>query len=191
MTPRIILASSSPRRKTLLKQIHLPFEVIVSHADENFNPDRAPEKIAEELALRKAREVASSLSDAIVIGADTIVVDGDNILGKPEDKDDAFRMLAALSDKEHRVITGLAVISVSSPANTLLRHESTAVKIARLSQQTIRDYIDSGEPMDKAGSYAIQGRGAIFVEWIHGCYNNVVGLPLFLLSSMLQEIQAG
>lgn len=191
MTARIILASSSPRRKALLEQIHLPFEVIVSHADEDFDPAMAPEHIAEELAFRKAREVASSLSDAIVIGADTIVVDGDRILGKPENEDDAFHMLSTLSDKEHRVITGLAVISSFSPAKTLLRHESTAVKFARLSPQTIQSYIDSGEPMDKAGAYAIQGRGAIFVERIQGCYNNVVGLPLFLLSTMLQELQAG
>ena len=191
LEPRIILASSSPRRKALLQQIHLPFEVIVSHADEDFDPAMSPEQIAEELALRKAREVAASQSDAIIIGADTIVVDGDRILGKPEDSDDAFRMLSTLSDKEHRVITGLAVISTVPPGRALARHEKTGVKFADLSPKMIQEYIDSGEPMDKAGAYAIQGRGAIFIEWIHGCYNNVVGLPLFLLNTMLQEIQTG
>ena len=189
LEPRIILASSSPRRKALLTQIHLSFDVIVSHADENFDPELPPGQIAEDLALRKAQDVAASQTDAIVIGADTIVVGDNHILGKPEDENDAFRMLSKLSDKEHRVITGLALISTYSPGKTIVRHESTRVKVAKLSPQFIQDYIKSGEPMDKAGAYGIQGRGAILVEWIHGCYNNVVGLPLFLLHTMLQEIQ--
>ncbi|PID58287.1 hypothetical protein CSB45_04260 [candidate division KSB3 bacterium] len=187
VTPRIILASSSPRRKALLQQIHLSFDVIASHADEHFDHTLPPEQTAEALALRKAQEVAGSHPDAIVIGADTIVLDGGQILGKPRHEDDAFRMLSRLSNKEHRVITGLALLS--GQENTFVRHESTRVKLAALSPQAIQRYIDSGEPMGKAGAYAIQGRGAIFIEWIHGCYNNVVGLPLFLLNSMLEELR--
>lgn len=186
--PRIVLASSSPRRKMLLKQLGIKFDVISNDIHESIEHSLLPEQFAETLALRKAQAVAASLSESIVIGADTIVVDSVGILGKPKDEVDAYRILARLSGQVHRVITGLALISTQSSSKTLVRHETTKVKIATLSEHDIGWYIRTGEPLDKAGAYAIQGKGAVFVEWIHGCYNNVVGLPLFLLVNMLREI---
>jgi septum formation protein len=186
--PRIVLASASPRRKMLLEQLGIKFDVISSDIHENIEHSLLPEQFAETLALRKAQAIAASLSKSIVIGADTIVVDKVGILGKPKDEVDAYRMLARLSGQVHRVITGLALISTQSSSKTLVRHETTKVKIATLSDQDIGWYIRTGEPLDKAGAYAIQGKGTMFVEWIHGCYNNVVGLPLFLLVTMLREI---
>lgn len=189
LTPRLILASSSPRRKMLLQQIGLTFDVIVSHIDERLDHDLPPERIAEQLAFEKAQAVAASCENALILGADTIVVDEQHILGKPTDKADAFRMLSHLSGKTHQVITGLALISTAhSPYHILMRHETTDVKFAHLTPRDIERYIDTGEPLDKAGAYGIQGKGAMFVEWIHGCYNNVVGLPLYLLTRMLKEI---
>ena len=188
IAPRIILASSSPRRKTLLEQLDLQFDVIVSDVEEYIDPVIPPARLAEDLARHKAQAVASSCANALVIGADTIVVDERGILGKPEDEAQAALMLRRLSGKAHRVITGLALVSTSEPPSTLVRHEITQVKITVLSDRAIQRYVQSGEPLDKAGAYGIQGKGAKFVEWIHGCYNNVVGLPLFLFMQMLQEI---
>ncbi|PIE33164.1 septum formation inhibitor Maf [candidate division KSB3 bacterium] len=188
VTQRIILASSSPRRKMLLKQLEIPFDIIVSDIDEQFNHALSPAEIAEDLALQKAQAVAATLTDAIVIGADTIVVHDDAILGKPNNEQDAFQMLSRLSGEVHQVMTGLTLISTAAPTTTLIRHETTQVKIAPLSEADIHWYIATGEPLDKAGAYGIQGKGAIFVKWIHGCYNNVVGLPLFLLITMFEEI---
>jgi septum formation protein len=192
ITPRIVLASSSPRRKILLEQLGLQFDVISSHVEENVGNSLTPEQIAEKLALLKAQAVAVSLHNSVVIGADTIVMDDQGILGKPKDEADAYQMLARLSGKVHRVITGVALISTQFPPippTILVRHETTEVKITPLSDQDINSYIRTGEPLDKAGAYAIQGRGTMFVEWIRGCYNNVVGLPLFLLVTMLKEIK--
>lgn len=188
--PRIVLASSSPRRKMLLEQLDIPFEIRVSNIHEDLQQTLPPEQLAETLALQKALDVAVSLTDCIVIGADTVVVDDDGILGKPQNNQDVRRMLARLSGQIHRVITGLALISTYSPAKTLVNHETTRVKVATLSEQDISWYLQTGEPHDKAGAYAIQGKGSVFIEWIHGCYNNVVGLPLFLLVSMLREINS-
>jgi septum formation protein len=172
----------------LLNQLDIPFDVMVSDIDEDIVHDCPPEQLAERLALHKAQAIAPSLTNAIVIGADTIVVDNQGILGKPRDKQDAFRMLSRLSGQVHRVITGLALISTYSSTKMLVRHEITNVKMTTLSEQDIEHYIQTGEPLDKAGAYAIQGKGTVFVEWIQGCYNNVVGLPLFLFVKMLREI---
>lgn len=188
VAPRIVLASSSPRRKMLLHQLDIPFDIRVSDIDETIQSDVPAEELARRLAFEKAEAIARSLTDAIVIGADTLVVDERGILGKPQHEQEAFQMLQRLSGKVHQVITGVAVISTYSPQNTLVNHETTQVKIATLSDCDIRRYIHTGEPLDKAGAYAIQGKGAMFVEWIHGCYNNVVGLPLFLLIRMLKNI---
>ncbi len=189
ITPRIVLASSSPRRKMLLNQLNISFNVMVSDVDENIDHNLPPEQQAERLAFHKAQTIASSVHDTIVVGADTIVVDDQGILGKPENEQDAFRMLSRLSGQVHRVITGLALISTYSPPKTLVKHETTRVKVTTLSREDIERYIQTGEPLDKAGAYAIQGKGTVFVEWIHGCYNNVVGLPLFLFIKMLKEIR--
>jgi len=189
--PRIILASSSPRRKMLLTQAGFSFDVIVSNVVEQIDhPACAPEAIAEDLALQKAAAVAANIREALILGADTIVVEGTEILGKPEHAADAAQMLRRLSGKAHRVITGVALVSTYSPPRTMVRHASTSVKFASLSEAAIAAYVASGEPLDKAGAYGIQGQGALFVEWIHGCYNNVVGLPLFLFGQMLHEMSA-
>ena len=173
----------------LLQQIGLTFDVIVSHIDERLDHDLPPERIAAQLACEKAQAVAASCPNALVIGADTIVVDERHILGKPTDAADAYRMLAHLSGKTHQVITGLALISTAySPYRILMRHETTDVKFMELTPRDIEWYIETGEPLDKAGAYGIQGKGAMFVEWIRGCYNNVVGLPLYLLTHMLKEM---
>lgn len=191
----IILASSSPRRKTLLAQLGLPFTICVSDIVEDLEQPLPPDQLAETLALQKAckvaakREVAAKRStDALVIGADTIVVDDAGILGKPRDTADACRMLARLSGRTHRVMTGVAVLSTRSPERALVQHETTLVTFAPLSEHDIQWYIHTGEPLDKAGAYAIQGKGMAFVERIDGCYNNVVGLPVFRLLRMLEAI---
>lgn len=172
----------------LLNQLGLPYEVMVSNIHENLDHSLLPEQQAERLALHKAQTIASSLPETLVLGADTIVVDEYGILGKPKDEQDAFQMLSRLSGRVHQVITGLALISTYPPQKTLVNHETTQVKFALLSEEEIHYYIRTGEPLDKAGAYGIQGKGAAFIEWIHGCYNNVVGLPLFLLVKMLKEI---
>lgn len=185
----IILASSSPRRKDLLKQIKLPFEIIPSEIEEDISKLIGnPSEKAEQLAYQKASDVAKKVHKGIVLGADTIVVIDDAILGKPKDSEDAFQMLKKLSGKEHEVITGICLIDLDNDTE-LIQHETTIVQFAELDDEKIRAYIKSGEAFDKAGSYAAQGVGAIFVKAIKGCYSNVVGLPLTRLSNMLEMLQ--
>ncbi len=187
--PPIILASASPRRKMLLTQVGLPFTIRISNTEEDLRQALPPGQLAETLALEKAQAVAASVdAESLVIGADTIVVDGSNILGKPSDEADAFRMLSRLSGRSHQVITGVAVISTAASMRSLVQHETTQVTFAPLSDRDIQWYIRTGEPLDKAGSYAIQGKGTAFIERIDGCYNNVVGLPVFRLLGLLEEI---
>lgn len=188
--PRLILASSSPRRRALLTQIDLHFDVIPSDIEEQFDPALAPHQVAETLAVQKAQAVAVSQPASIVIGADTIVVDDQGVLGKPQDEDEAAQMLARLSGQVHRVVSGLALISTSPPEARRVKHAVTEVKITDLTDTQIRRYIQTGEPLDKAGAYAIQGKGALLVEWVRGCYYNVVGFPLFLFNTMLQDLLA-
>ena len=183
----IILASASPRRAELLKQLRLNFRVTPSDADETLAPGLGPEEQVQNLAVRKAMEVAEGIqSNTVVIGADTVVVKDGRILGKPRDPGEAEEMLQTLRDTWHQVLTGVAVIDCSS-GRILQDFECTRVKMKPLSRETIKAYIQTGEPMDKAGSYGIQGMGAILVERIEGCYFNVVGLPLARLASMLEE----
>ena len=186
MAKPVILASSSPRRRDLLQQIGLDFAVMPADVDERLVPDEAPEEYALRVALDKARASSSLTSKGIFVGADTIVVLQETILGKPADAKEAARMLALLSGKMHRVITGLAVIDVSTAK------QQTAIAVTRvwfreLSPAMIASYVASGEPLDKAGAYGIQGRGALFVERIDGCYFNVVGMPLVLLADLLKK----
>lgn len=189
MLEKIVLASSSPRREQLLKQIGLSFTIISSTVEENISLLRGnPESKAEQLALAKAQDVAKGLTNNIVIGADTIVVIDDEILGKPGNNGEAHAMLSKLSGREHKVITGIAVIDLEYNVQ-LVEHETTIVRFRELTDQMIYSYIDSGEPEGKAGAYAVQGLGAIFVEKIEGCYSNVVGLPLSRLSKMLEEVR--
>lgn len=184
---RIVLASKSPRRREILENIGLKFDVVESGADEEIVPSNSPDEIVKQLAYRKAEKVSQGLKDkALVIGADTIVVLGSKIMGKPKDDDQAFKMLTSLSGVWHNVYTGICVIDTSS-GNCMTDYEVTAVRIRKLSSEDIKTYIESGEPMDKAGSYAIQGVGSLLVERIDGCYYNVVGLPVFRLSNMLDN----
>jgi len=182
----LILASGSPRREMLLRQIGLNFQVEPSGAGENIPEDAAPRELAEKLAVEKARLVASRRSSGLVIGADTVVMLGSRALGKPANSDEAVEMLRALSGREHQVITGIAVVDA---AGGRIRSDVvvTGVKFAPLSEDVIARYMATGEPMDKAGAYAIQGFGALLIEWIDGCYFNVVGLPLRRLAELLGE----
>jgi septum formation protein len=180
----IILASNSPRRKELLLQIGLDFRVDPADVDEHVLPGELPEGYAVRVALDKARVAAARAGTGIVIAADTIVVLDDEVLGKPADAGDAERMLMKLSGKAHVVITGLAVMDAAT-GNALTRTSITRVWFRSLASHEIISYVATGEPLDKAGAYGIQGRGALLVDKIDGCYFNVVGLPLSLLGELL------
>lgn len=186
----IILASASPRRSELLRNMGLDFSVVVSDADEaSVDRDVPPEIYVQELALLKAASTAKKITDrkdAIVISADTVVVNNGAILGKPDSEAEAERMLSELSSRTHQVFTGICVLRIRD-AYTVCKAVRTDVTFKELSKEKIRRYIDSGEPMDKAGAYGIQGRGAMLAERINGDYFNVVGLPVSALSDILEQ----
>lgn len=184
---KIYLASASPRRVELLKVLGLPFEQVISKVPETAYLETNPAALAETLALAKARAVAGKEGRGLVIGADTIVVYQGEILGKPRDRNDAVQMLTLLSGGTHLVISGVALVDAEG-GRELVNHEITRVTFRDLSPEEIGCYADTGEPMDKAGAYGIQGIGGILVKEIHGCYNNVVGLPLTLLVELLKEM---
>ena len=171
----LILASKSPRRKELLKQIGIPFVVVVSDAEEVSGNSWTPAALVIENAKRKARAVAEKYPDSPVLGADTVVSLEGKIFGKPKDKDEARKMLTALSGKMHEVTTGLALINRNEIRTTSV---TTKVFFDTMTKADIDAYIATDEPMDKAGAYAIQGKAARFIEKIEGSYSNVVGLPL-------------
>ena len=186
----LILASQSPRRKILLKQIGLKFRVLTSHVSEVLAPNESPGDNVKRIAIDKASEVAARLQKGIVIGADTIVVLDHHVLGKPTSKDDAKRMLKLLSGREHSVYTGFALIDVESKKH-VAGVEETKVRFRKLEEHEIIAYVNSGSPMDKAGSYGIQDDfGAVFVEKVNGCFYNVVGFPLARFYSTLQRFIA-
>jgi septum formation protein len=180
----LILASSSPRRQELLREAGISFEVRPAHIIEERNAGEPPLAYACRLALEKAQTVAKDLPDRYVLGADTIVVAGDEILEKPKDERDAARMLRLLSGCEHRVITAVSLIPPRRPSDT--RSSTTQVHFRSIDEEEIQRYIASGDPMDKAGAYAIQGGAAQWVLRIEGEYSNVVGLPLSLVKEMLR-----
>ena len=181
---QLVLASASPRRAALLKQVGLPFQVQASTVDE----DKWPRKESLELlALAKARAVADTLMRGIVLGADTIVICHEQSLGKPAGEAEAKKMLKLLSGEVHEVITGVALIRVNDGLSVTCR-EKTEVKFRNLGDEEINHYVSTGEPFDKAGAYGIQGKGALLVQKIHGCYSNVVGLPLVKVFHLLQEL---
>lgn len=182
---RIILASQSPRRRELLGQMGFQdFEIIPAVGEEEADSSLPITEYVEQLALHKAAEVAARVNDpdAIVIGADTIVVHHDQILGKPRNQAHAFQMLSNLSGSRHMVYTGVALIQGE---RRITGHEGTKVRFCALTEQEILAYIATGEPMDKAGAYGIQGRGGLLVDSIEGDFYNVVGLPICRLSRML------
>jgi septum formation protein len=184
---RLILASASPRRRELLTQAGYAFEVHPAHVNEDLHPDEDPIAYVVRLARDKAQTVFADVNDpdAIVLGADTTVTLDSHILAKPEDVADAARMLRLLSGRTHRVITGVAVATAKS---TEVAAEVTGVQFLALSDEEIAAYIATGEPMDKAGAYGIQGLAAKWIPRVEGCYFNVVGLPLALVSAMLEAI---
>jgi septum formation protein len=185
----LILASASPRRQELLRNAQIDFRVQPTSAPEIPGAGEEPDTCARRLAREKAQAVASRHSQALVLGADTIVVVDHQMLAKPEDTQDAQRMLRLLSGRTHQVITGVCLIGVSENSTRFedIRSESTLVTMELLSDAEIRFYAESGEPLDKAGGYAIQGIASRWVSRIEGDYSNVVGLPVALVYRMLRE----
>ncbi|MCS1350655.1 nucleoside triphosphate pyrophosphatase [Mechercharimyces sp. CAU 1602] len=191
MNKELVLASGSPRRKELLTQLGLSFRVHTSHVDETIDHSHtSPDIIAKSLASRKVEAVAAEYSDAIVIGADTIVVIDGDILGKPRDAKDATTMLNRLQGRSHQVYTGIAIREVEAhkTVRSIDDIRMTNVHMRMLTPETIASYILTGHPMDKAGSYGIQGLGSVLVDRIEGCYYNVVGLSLPLLDDMFTRL---
>ncbi len=186
--PNLYLASQSPRRRQTLEELTAPFQVISSPYQENAEEfaHLVPAEQAAKLASLKAFHAARNLSEGLVIGADTIVVLEDRVLGKPKDRDDARQMLQSLSGRPHQVITGLAIVNVDGLV-TRSRAETTRVFFRKLSDADIVYYTNTKEPYDKAGAYAIQGHAGLFVERIEGCYFNVVGFPVVAFSNLLKE----
>jgi septum formation protein len=183
---RIILASASPRRRELLANLGLEFDILAQNVDEDF-PGKDPAIMVETLAARKARAAAARVGEGIVIGADTVVVRQGKILGKPADAGEAAAMLAALSGGGHEVFTGVALVR-GEDLFTVVDHECTRVYFRELTTAEIAWYVASGEPLDKAGAYGIQGRGGLFVRGIEGCFFNVVGLPLPKLVTLFRRL---
>ena len=184
-----VLASASPRRREILSEAGYVFDVVPSAVEEKFQLDVSPDVLAMRLARLKAEDVAGSLPpEAVVLGADTIVVLGGEILGKPEGEADAKRMLGLLSGQTHEVITGFTVIRHSDSQEISLA-VTTLVRFRKLTQEEIASYVATGEPMDKAGAYGIQGLGGKLVESIEGDFNNVVGLPLEEVAQVLKSFE--
>jgi septum formation protein len=195
----LVLASASPRRQELLRNANIPFTVHPANINETPLPNESPRACAERLAQEKAQAVSEQHPQDFVLGADTIVVVDNAILGKPRDAQDAARMLRLLSARSHTVITGVCLVS---PANTQAKlttynrqpatvsSETTLVNMSEISDDEIRDYITTGEPMDKAGAYAIQGIASRWITRIEGDYSNVVGLPVALVYAMLRKCGA-
>lgn len=182
----MILASQSPRRRELLGQMGFSFTVRPAKGEELPHPELTPAQLVEELARQKALEVsAEAEADDVVVAADTVVAIDGKVLGKPHDKVHAAQMLSALSGREHTVYTGVAV---KRGETLLVEHEATQVRFRPLTEREIDLYIQTGEPMDKAGSYGIQGYGALLVEGIRGDYFTVVGLPICRLGRMLAQV---
>lgn len=181
----LILASGSPRRKEILTTMGLTYTIDVSQADEHATG--APDQMVIELSGRKADAVAVKHSDSLVLAADTLVYGAGRVLGKPSSAEDAFNMLRALSGDWHEVYTGLTLINTKT-GKRIQRVNCTRVHFVELSDEEIRAYVATKEPLDKAGAYGIQGQGGMFIDRIDGSYSNVVGLPMAVLRSMLKDM---
>jgi septum formation protein len=188
--PKLILASGSPRRSEILGFVGWEFEKRVAEVDETPIEGEPAEIYVERLALEKANAVAGNLGKSLVLGADTTVVIDDKIIGKPVDLEDARNMIAELSGRWHEVITGVALVSVSdSETRSVSGIQRTGVKFADLSESEIAYLVEYGEPLDKAGAYAVQAQAALFIEEIRGDYWNVVGLPVNLVYRLLEAFR--
>jgi len=183
---RLILASNSPRRIVLLKSLGYHFDIIPHDIEECIHGNVLPTELVQNLAFLKASDVARRVCDAVIVSADTIIVHEKSILGKPKDVSDAKRILSILSNSEHDVISGVCVMEMPS-RKKMLRIERTHIKMKSIKDEEIDRYILTGEPMDKAGAYAIQGESRKFIEKIDGSFSNAVGLPLELLQEMLNH----
>ena len=186
MKKQLILASQSPRRKELLERCHIPFITEVADIDETLDSSLSLEQAMEDLAERKAEKIFEVHPDAVVIGADTIVVLDNEVLGKPADSEDAFRMLKALSGHTHQVMTGVCVMSKEK---TVRFCDSSDVEFYPLTDREIRDYVNTGEPMDKAGSYGIQGEGFFLIRKISGDFYSIMGFPAARVYRTLKEFE--
>ena len=196
---RLVLASASPRRSQLLSNLGLDFTVVASQVDETIEPGLSPEQAVIEIARRKAQAVQRKLSleaktnpeqETVIVAADTIVVIEGKLLGKPVSAHEAIAMLSSLSGKEHKVYTGLALIVFENghAQVPLTRSVVSKVRFRKLERAEIKAYVLSGEPMDKAGAYALQGKASVFVQSIEGCYTNIIGLPMPDLVAMLRGV---
>lgn len=185
--PQIYLASKSPRRHEILHGLNIPFQYIESPYEEKISDvaNLAPAEKSPRLACLKALHAAAKLNSGLVIGADTIVVDGDEILGKPKNREDAERMLRSLSGKKHQVISGIAIVNAETK-KTYSHAEITDVYFRHLTDKDIETYLNTDEPYDKAGAYGIQGHASLFVERIEGCYFNVVGFPVVAFNMLMK-----
>lgn len=187
MPKKLVLASSSPRRRQLLEQLGVEFEVFSADIDESVQPLENPEDYVSRLALQKCQKVFELLQqDAVVIGSDTSVIVDQKILGKPEDEEDALSMLMALSGRWHQVMTAVAIKDQHTTRKILV---TTNVEFCELTEQMCRTYWQTGEPFDKAGSYGIQGIGGSFVKQINGSYTAVVGFPLAQVAQLLRAFE--
>ena len=185
---KLILASASPRRKELLAKTGLAFDIIPAKGEEIITKS-IPGEVVMELSYQKAKEIADKQTeDCIVIGSDTVVAKDNTIMGKPKDKEDAFRMLEMISDDCHQVYTGVTIIRTGENPDVITFAEKTDVYLYPISEKDIHAYIESGDPMDKAGAYGIQGDFAVHVKGIEGDYYNVVGLPVGRVYQELKKL---
>ena len=186
LNEKLILASHSPRRAEILRAVGWDFTAVAAHLDETRHPSEHAVAYVKRLAREKANAIAATTTEGLVLGADTVVVIENEILGQPRDDADANRMLRLLSGKWHEVLTGVSLQRIGS--EPLVEYERTRVRFCEMSNEEIDWYVGTGEPRDKAGAYAIQGKGGLFVEEIEGDYFNIVGLPIRLVYEMVRRI---
>ena len=187
-TEPLFLASTSPRRAEILRAVGWPFEILAPHIDETRIAEEAPAQYVRRLARMKAAAVAAQKNEGLVLGADTVVVVDGEILGQPRDAQDARRMLQLLRGKWHEVLTGVALVRAGQNGCSIVDHECSRVRFSQIDDTEVEWYIATGEPMGKAGAYAVQGRGALFIEEIQGDYFNIVGLPVRLAYELSRKI---
>jgi septum formation protein len=188
LNQKLVLASKSPRRGEILSAVGWRFEAVAANIDETRMESEDAVSYVKRLAQTKAETVAKIIShEALVLGADTVVVIDSEILGQPGDDGNARRMLKLLSGKWHEVVTGVALLRAGQTPQLLIDHETTRVRFCEMTEDEIDWYVSTGEPSDKAGAYAIQGRGAVFIEEVQGDYFNIVGLPIRLLYQMMSD----
>ena len=186
--PKLILASKSPRRAEILNAVGWPFEQLAANIDETRHEGEDAVVYVKRLAQTKAERVASQIDNGLVLGADTVVVIDGEILGQPGDGENARRMLRLLNGKWHDVVTGVALVKAGETTPRSVAHASTRVRFCQMSEEEIDWYVSTGEPSDKAGAYAIQGRGGIFIREIAGDYFNIVGLPIRLVYELVRKL---